>query len=109
MIAPRWKLLLRGQPDCACVGFVIKGLSFGFRIGFTAEFVPHSSANLLSALLQPYFICAHLDECIDGGETARPFAEPLGELCFLAIGMVPKGNGQFRLVHHLSALEGTTV
>ena len=103
-------MLLQGHPDRFRADFVTNGLTHGFRIGFSGHFTPQSTSNLSSALLQPVFVSAHLRECIERGETAGPFSEPpLPNFVTSPIGLVPKKNGKFRLIHHLSAPAGESV
>ena len=110
LIAPRWARLLQGHPDLDFQTYVVHGISHGFSIGFTGQFLPKSTPNLSSAVAQADFVSAHLRDCTNRSETAGPFSSP-PLLNFVAspLGTVPKKPDKLRLIHHLSAPEGLSV
>ena len=55
-------------------------------------------------------VSSHLISCVKAGETAGPFVSaPYALMHVSGLGTVPKKNGKLRLIHDLSAPQGTSV
>ena len=61
--AEAWEVALRGHPDRAFVGFILQGITQGFRIGFDGSKGQAKSAarNMASALANPGPVDAYLE------------------------------------------------
>ena len=55
-------------------------------------------------MLQSELVRSHIKKCVERGKTVGPFpSPPLPNFVASPIGLIPKKNGKFRLIHHLSA------
>ena len=105
-ILPAWGILLRHYPGSLYLWLVLI-LQFGCLLGYTGPPAHIHSKNLVSALLDPQIITQNLEEDLLSGRVIPatqkyPFiSSPLG--------LVPKLNGGFRLIHHLSHPRGSSV
>ena len=110
---PAWEKVLRAHPDRAFAGYIIDGLSHGFRIGFNRSCSLRSaSANMASAQLHPEVISEYLQKELSLGRMLGPF--PLSfstpELHINRFGVIPKGHsGKWRLITDLSFPPGGSV
>ena len=107
----RFSSLLLEHPDREFTSYVLKGLQYGFDIGFRGDRnVSVCSSNLPSAYMHVPFISDQLDTSCRRGETAGPFtAPPFPVLRCSGVGAVPKKNGKLRMIHHLSSPAGDSV
>ena len=71
----RFDFLLHGY-DRDDKRFLIDGLTFGFRLGFTGDERSLESSNLKSALSQPQVVSAKLEKERAAGRIAGPFSSP---------------------------------
>ena len=87
---------------------VVLTLSNGFLQGFPLYF---NGVPLLSALQHPNVVSAKLIQEVKAGRIAGPFdTPPFKNFCVSPLGVVPKKTpGEFRLIHHLSFPNGTSV
>lgn len=101
---------LRSHPDKAWVTWLLDGIDKGVPIGYTGSAVPLKSRNLSSAHAHPEVVDAELAKEIAAGRIIGPFTEPpWRNLRTSGIGVVPKKNGKWRAILHLSAPEGHSV
>ena len=86
-------------------------MCFGFSIGATSVLSTSvRSANHPSSRGNQQFVSAYLQSCCDAGETAGPFNVPPFEVFQCSgLGVIPKSNGRFRLIHDLSSPLGSSV
>ncbi|VDH92766.1 Hypothetical predicted protein [Mytilus galloprovincialis] len=73
--------------------------------------LPTDSKNLKSAIERPDILLQKIKKEIDAGRVAGPFKfRPIPTLRISPLGLVPKGkDGQFRVIHHLSYPENSSV
>ena len=66
--------------------------------------------NLLSAHTHPTVVDEEIQQECQAGQLLGPFRErPLPNLKCSGVGVVPKKNGKWRMIHHLSAPPGSSV
>jgi hypothetical protein len=104
------KLLLDGY-EPHLVDNLMFGFSFGFRIHFQGAERSFEARNLRSALDNPKAVDSKLNKELEAGRLAGPFiSPPLKYFRVSPLGMVPKKQpGDFRMIHHLSFPNGTSV
>ena len=96
--------------DRGWVSWLLKGITDGVPLGYTGLRQPSRSRNLQSALSHPEVIEAELLKELRAGRIAGPFATtPLANLRCSGIGAIPKKNGKWRMIVHLSAPRGSSV
>ena len=113
---PTWKLALRSHPDQAFAQYIIKGITEGFRIGYSRQ-APLKSAqqNMYSAREHPEIIQDYLHKECARGRMLGPFcAVEMASLppCHVnRFGVIPKGHntGKWRLITDLSFPPGASV
>ena len=95
---------LEHHPDRAWVSRLLNGIEYGVKIGYDG---PHSlikAKNLLSAYKYPHIIVAELTKECAVGRILGPFTSPpFPTLHCSGLGVVPKKNGKWRMIMHLSA------
>ena len=89
-----WQRALTHHPDRTLVGYKIKGIREGFRIGFRRprRYCP-AKCNMRSALTNPQPVEAYLSEEWEAGRVIGPLKE--GEVASLQInhfGVIPKAG-----------------
>lgn len=91
--------------------FLVNGFSCGFRVGFVGERHSFESPNLQSALEQPHIVISKLNKELEAGRIAGPFAiPPFPNFRCSPLGIAPKKDpSEFRLLHHLSYPQGSSV
>lgn len=83
--------------------FLIRGFVEGFKINYTGPRVATKCSNLKSARENELQIVEKVFKEIHAGRVAGPFrSRPFPNLRLSPIGLVPKKDGSFRLIHHLS-------
>ena len=104
------KLLLDGYEQ-HLVDNLMFGFSFGFRIHFQGAERSFEARNLRSALDNPKAVDSKLNKELEAGRLAGPFiSPPLKYFRVSPLGLVPKKQpGDFRMIHHLSFPNGTSV
>jgi len=95
---------LSNYPDQVFVRQLIDNLQHGCAIGYAGPQFTHIASNLQSASQQPEVIDATLkDEC-SAGRILGPFDQPpLPNFRTSGLGLVPKHDGGWRIIYHLSA------
>ena len=91
--------------------YLTRGFHLGFRIYFEGERRIFEPPNLKSATAQPDIIRDKLDKEINAGQIASPFQNPpFPDMFCSPLGIVPKKNpSEFRLIHHLSFPQGSSI
>ena len=106
----RLKHLLSLHPDAAFKHYILQGFTFGFSTGYRGTRVHRFSHNLPSACARPTIIHDYINRECSAGNTAGPFTlPPFLNLVVNPLGAVPKKNGKWRLIMHLSFPEGGSV
>ena len=87
------------------------GFTYGFRLGYNGPRIGGGgSKNLKSVLQFPEKTKEKIDSEIELGRIAGPFAnKPIENLKVSPIGIIPKTEGRWRLITHLSYPEGNSV
>ena len=105
--------MLQGY-DATSLAYLVHGFTFGFRIGCIG--LPRQSSNgvgnLTSAYDFPEVIDTKLAKDLSLGRIIGPYAEPPTNPQFRVspLGVVPKKTpGEYRMIHHLSYPEGSSV
>ena len=82
---------------------LITGLKFGFPLNYSGPRSPITSKNLKSVADMPELTKQKISKEIAMGRIAGPFsAPPFPTLRVSPIGLVPKKNGDFLMIHNLS-------
>ena len=106
----RFTKLLSLHPDQSLVSFVCSGLQCGFHIGYSGPRRNLVAPNLKSALDHADYVSEYLASCVQAGQTVGPFCQPpFNPMQCSGLGVVPKSNGRFRVIQHLSAPEGISI
>ena len=102
--------LLRKHPDHSFVTSLLASLVHGFDLGYTGPRSRRTNPNLKSAYQHPNVVTHGLQlECTQG-HMAGPYpSPPLPNLQCSGLGVVPKKNGSWRLIMHLSAPYGSSI
>ena len=101
---------LVSYPNKDFVCHIVLGIRYGFKIGCAGPQFAHTSPNLPSAYLQPKVIDETLHKECKAGRIAGPFSyPPLAHFRSSGVGLVPKKDGGWRMIHHLSAPSGSSV
>jgi len=103
--------LLDQYPDKRKANILREGFSFGFKLGYLGERKQRDAPNLKSVLEEPQRALEKLGKEIKCKRLAGPFSSrPISDLIISPIGLVPKSEpGKWRLIHHLSYPEGSSV
>ena len=101
-----WAALLRSYPG-PLPFHLLRILRFGTQIGYTGPEAHILSANLQSALLDTDAIQKKLSEDLRNRRVVRTSAE--APFISSPLGLVPKHDGGYRRIHHLSHPRGTSV
>ena len=98
------------HPDKVFVRQLIDDLQYGCSIGYTGPQFAHQANNLLSAHQQTTVIDATLQKEYAVGRILGPFqTPPLPNFRTSGLGLVPKHDGGWRIIYHLSAPAGHSV
>ena len=102
--------LQRGY-DSVLSKYLIDGFRFGFRVHFVGERLAYESSNLKSTLNQPAITVTKLRKECAAGRIVGPFTTPpFRHFRTSPLGLVPKKDPkEFRLIHHLSYPDGSSV
>lgn len=89
---------------------LISGFQNGFSLGFQGHAISRSCLNHKSALSNPTAVYEKLAKESLAGRIAGPFKKPpLKNLVCSPLGLIPKSDGKFRLIHDLSFPKGHSV
>ena len=101
---------LRNHPDNAWVARLLEGLRHGVRLGYTGPRSPTRARNLPSAFTHPEAIDTEQAKECAAGRIHGPFREPpFPNLHCSGLGAVPKKDGRWRMILHLSAPAGRSI
>jgi hypothetical protein len=91
--------------------FLENGFTNGFRIPYTGKRQFRTSVNLKSAQINPGVLISKIACEVAAGRVAGPFIDPpFLNLQVSPLGLVPKKEeGQYRVIHHLSFPEKSSV
>ena len=89
---------------------IISGFKYGFSLKYFGSREPRESSNLKSALQLPKIFKEKLMKEVKLGRIAGPFRyPPFPTLQVSPMGLVPKKDGDFRLIQHLSYPENNSI
>lgn len=89
---------------------LIKGLSSGFPLHYSGPRLSRDSPNLVSANQQPDILWEIILKEIELGRVAGPFIEkPFPCFQISPVGLVPKKDNGYRMIHHLSYPENSSI
>lgn len=93
------------------VKFLEEGFSFGFKLQYQGPRQYRESSNLKSANNNLAVLQQKISHEVSTGRIAGPFTSPpFDNLQISPLGLVPKkGPNEFRLIHHLSFPEGSSI
>ena len=101
---------LHNHPDPTFVESLLWLLRHGFNLGYTGACCFCLSSNLKSALEHKVIVQQGLDLECERGHMAGPCKDPpLPTLQCSGVGVVPKKNGSWRLIMHLSTPRGFSI
>ena len=101
---------LHNYLDRTFVESLLWSLCHGFNLGYTGALCIRLSSNLKSALEHKVIVQQGLDLECKRGHMAGPYNRPpLPTLQCSGIGVVPRKNGSWRLIMHLSAPRGLSI
>ena len=103
---------LASHNDKAGVNWLLNSIMYGVSIGFSGPHTPYISSNLPSAAQHPHIITAelHVAREVEAGRVLGPFATiPTNTFRSSGRGVIPKKNGKWRMILHLSAPFGSSV
>ena len=108
-----WQAALEAHHDVQFVGYILDGIQYGFRIGFSRRqhLVP-AIRNAPSAMEHPEVVEQYLTDEISAGRMIGPFSESDIPGCQISrMGVIPKGHtpGRWRLITDLSFPPGASV
>ena len=106
VISPRMGGPLQHYPGQLSV-YILKILQFGAMLGYTGPKTLLLSKNLSSAFLLPQVMEEKIQADLRLGRIAE--TTPTFPLISSPLGFVPKPNGSWRKIHHLSFPEGSSV
>lgn len=103
-------LELSAHPDQPFVKQLLHNLQYGCAIGYNGPQFSHCSNNLPSAFQQPSVLDTTLASECSAGHILGPFpSPPLPNLRCSGLGIIPKHDGGWRIIYHLSAPHGTSI
>lgn len=101
---------LADYPDKSVAQELLCGFKFGFRLQYDGPRTDSFCSNLKSVIQNPSIAWTKVKKEIKAGRIAGPFTKkPLENLRISPIGIVPKKNGSWRLIQHLSYPEGSSL
>ena len=101
---------LHKHPDKAFISKLIQSLKYGFNIGYLGPYTLHISSNLQSALKHCNVIDEAFQKEVANNRMAGPYkTPPYHNLRCSGVGVVPKKDGSWRLINHLSAPRGNSI
>ena len=101
---------LEHHPDRTWVSWLLNGIKYGVKIGYDGPHSPIKAKNLPSAYKYPHVIDAEpTKECAEGRILGPFTSPPFPTLHCSGLGVVPKKNGKWRMIMHLSAPVGQSI
>ena len=107
LVLSGWCFLLKGHPQRDVVHFVLKGISEGFRIGYSYgnSVLTSAKQNLQGAITHPDVVKDNLHTETKSGRLAGPFPpHAVSSVHISRFGVIPKSHqvGKWRLIVDLS-------
>lgn len=97
-------------PDQRSAADLVEGVTRGFRLHYQGPRTKTDCINLKSVVENPVEAYKHIKQEIIAGRVVGPFdAIPIYNLRVSPIGLVPKKDGSWRMIHHLSYPKGNSV
>ena len=101
---------LASHPDKAFVSWLLHSIDNGVSLGYAGPRTSQISPNLSSARVHPVVIDQELAKECAAGRILGPFTTPpFPNLRCSGLGVVPKKNGKWRVIMHLSAPPGNSI
>ena len=101
---------LVGHPNRGWVSWLIKSIQDGVHIGYKGVRYSQQAKNLCSSHIHPEVIEAELSKELTAGRIAGPYlVSPFHNTRCSGLGAVPKKNGKWRMIMHLSAPAGDSI
>ena len=101
---------LATYPDQTFVHNLIHNIQSGCNIGYAGPQFSHCNGNLPSAYQQPSILDSALAQDCKEGRILGPFnTPPLPNFRCSGRGLVPKHDGGWRIIYHLSAPHGNSI
>ncbi len=98
------------HPDYTFVSRLIQSLTHGFNIGYFGPHTPVTAKNLPSALEHADIVDEALRKELAENRMAGPYSSaPYTNIRCSGLGVVPKKDGTWRLIYHLSAPIGNSI
>ena len=101
---------LASYPDKGFVSQLLHNITHGCDIGYNGPHFSHTANHLVSAHTHPHVISEALTKECMAGRLAGPYSSPpLPNLRCSGLGAVPKKDGDWRVIYHLSAPPGSSI
>jgi len=101
---------LKQYPDQKVALELLEGFTEGFSLKYQGPRIPTEAKNLKSVAQAPEIFKKKIEKEISLDRISGPFSErPLPNLRISPLGLVPKKDGDFRVIHHLSYPESGSV
>ena len=102
---------LANHPEKAWVSWLLNAIQHGVSLGYRGPRGPSTQPrNLVSSHQHPHIVSAELEkECAAGCILGPLKAPPFPNLKCSGVGVVPKKNGRWRMIHHLSVPHGRSI
>ena len=98
------------HPDKIFVKQLVNDLQHGCSIGYMGPQFAHLAKNLPTAYQQPDVIDATLQRECEAGRILGPFiSQPLPNFRSSGLGLIPKHDGGWQIIYHLSAPQGSSI
>lgn len=89
---------------------LLNGFKEGFSLHYAGDRSALESSNLISVKQNPQVAVKLVEKEVELGRMAGPFVDkPFSNLRVSPIGLVPKKDGAYRLIHHLSFPQGSSI
>ena len=101
---------LTNHPDKAWVSWLLNAIHQGVTIGYDGPQGPMLAKNFTSVYQHEQIITQEIQKECSAGRLLGPFTSlPIENLKCSGVGVVPKKNGKWRMIHHLSAPGGQSI